>query len=106
MRKDENLLTMFFSSSQIFGWLNCYKGTLLRSAVFATYTLSTRVSLWLTVAMFLFAWPHPRGSGYASTRRSLYSYLEQLLIVIDISFYQSVCTGNVTSVSTSLLQHF
>lgn len=48
----------FYSSSQLFGWLNCYKGTLLRSTVFARYILVHFVyGLWLTrlirFAMFL-----------------------------------------------------
>lgn len=52
----------FYSSSQLFGWLNCYKGTLLRSTVFARYILVYFVyGLWLTrlirFAMFLLHGP-------------------------------------------------
>lgn len=55
----------FYSSSQLFGWLNCYKGTLLRSTVFARYILVHFVyGLWLTrlirfAMFFLVAWPYP-----------------------------------------------
>jgi len=52
----------FYSSSQLFGWLNCYKGTLLRSTVFARYILVHFVyGLWLSrlirFAMFLLHGP-------------------------------------------------
>lgn len=52
----------FYSSSQLFGWLNCYKGTLLRSTVYARYILVHFVyGLWLSrlirFAMFLLHGP-------------------------------------------------
>lgn len=63
----------FYSSSQLFGWLNCYKGTLLRSTVFARYILVHFVyGLWLTrfirFAMFLLHGP-TRGARIAEIER-------------------------------------
>lgn len=65
----------FYSSSQLFGWLNCYKGTLLRSTVFARYILVHFVyGLWLTrlirFAMFLLHGP-TRGARIGETERSI-----------------------------------
>lgn len=63
----------FYSSSQLFGWLNCYKGTLLRSTVFARYILVHFVyGLWLTrlirfAMFFLVAWPYPQCSNRRRT---------------------------------------
>lgn len=65
----------FYSSSQLFGWLNCYKGTLLRSTVFARYILVHFVyGLWLTrlirfAMFFLVAWPYPAVLESANERK-------------------------------------
>lgn len=70
----------FYSSSQLFGWLNCYKGTLLRSTVFARYILVHFVyGLWLTrlirfAMFFLVAWPYPQRSNRRRTKTNRYVF--------------------------------